>query len=164
MFLPTSRRSSVTRTTLSLFLLSKDVLSVRDLQLRSHRFGARKTNYELVFFPLSALHNIVSSIKSFRSIFDKFRAPFGADTLLFQVCHCLDRGEWAHSKHLRKSRYCSETLYSAFGKSLCTLLPSRKTYSIRKKKVPPLKEPQSVKSNKYFTGTALQPLFNNLIQ
>ena len=109
MFLPSSRTSSVTRTTLPLYLLLKDVLSVRDLQLKSHRFGARKNTYEFVFFPLSALHNIVSSIQSFRSIFAQFRATFGADTLLFQVCHCPDRGEWAHSKHLRKSRYCSET-------------------------------------------------------
>ena len=108
--LPSSRTSSVTRTTLPLFLQSKDVLGVRDLQLRSHRFGARKTTYEHAFFPSSALHNIVSSIQSFRGIFAKFRATSGADTLLFQVCDCLHGEEWAQSKHLRKSRYCSETL------------------------------------------------------
>lgn len=93
MFLPAPRTRSVTRTTLPLFLLSKDVLSVQDLQMRSHRFGARKTTYEPAFSPLSALRNIVSSIQSFRSIFAKFRATFGADTQLFQVCHCLDKGE-----------------------------------------------------------------------
>jgi hypothetical protein len=111
MFLPSSRPSSVTRSTFSLLLLSMDVLSFRDLQLTSHRFWARKTTYELAFFPLSDLHNIVSSIQSYRSVFAKFRVTFGEDTLLHQVCHCLDKGKWAHSKHLRKCRYCSETLY-----------------------------------------------------
>jgi len=47
MFLLSPRTRSVTRTTLPLFLLSKDVLSVRNLQLRSQSFGARKTTYEL---------------------------------------------------------------------------------------------------------------------
>ena len=110
MFLLSPRTRSVTRTTLLLFLLLKDVLSVRDLRLRSHRVGAWKTTYEPAFSPLSALHHTVSSIQRFRNIFTKSRATFGADTLLFQVCHCLDKGELVHSKHLEKSRYCSEIL------------------------------------------------------
>ena len=93
MFLPSPRTHSVTPTTYTLFLQSKHVLRVPNLQLRSHRLGSRKTTYEPAFFPLSALHNIVSSIQSTRIILAKFRATFVADTLLLQVCHCLDKGD-----------------------------------------------------------------------